>query len=321
MTILILTDLTPVIATWLDWIRHGKRLSVHTVRAYQHDVQDFLEFFQAHRGHAVTMAVLADAEIGDFRAWLAKHATNGMTAKSRARLVSSLRHFFVWLDQAGHLHNSAIKILRTPKSDHTLPKPLTIEAATDVIHHAEAIARDTWIGARDVALLTLFWGGGLRIDEALQLNRDQWPVGDGVTGGDTIMITGKGNKQRLVTILPEMQIAMQAYLRVCPDQTPAQPLFIGKQGKRLNPGVAQRQLRTIRQQLGLPDTVTPHALRHSFATHLLVDGVNIRVIQELLGHASISTTQRYTELHVDDLRDLIDRLHPRCQIEEGAKKL
>lgn len=294
-------------ATWLDWIRHGKRLSVHTVRAYEHDVTDFLQFFQTHRGEAITLQKLADAEIGDFRSWLARHAAAEMTARSRARLVSSLRHFYLWLDKSGYLHNAAIKTLRTPKSDRTLPKPLTIDAAETVIQHAEAIAQDGWTGARDAALFTLLWGGGLRIDEALKLNRSDWPA------GDTIMITGKGNKQRLVTILPEMQQAMQAYLKECPVLAGGdQPLFIGKQGKRLNPGVAQRQLRVIRAQLGLADTVTPHALRHSFATHLLTDGVNIRVIQELLGHASISTTQRYTELHVEDLRDLINTLHPRA---------
>lgn len=308
VTTLIPTDLTPVIETWLDWIRHGKRLSVHTVRAYDHDVRDFLQFFQTHRGEAVTQQLLADAEIGDFRAWLAQHATDAMTARSRARLVSSLRHFYSWLDRSGYLHNAAIKILRTPRADRNLPKPLTIDAAQDVIAHAETIAHDSWTGARDAALFTLLWGGGLRIDEALKLDRSDWP------SGDTIVITGKGNKQRLVTILPEVQQAMQIYLRDCPVLAGGdQPLFIGKQGKRLNAGVAQRQLRVIRAQLGLADTVTPHALRHSFATHLLVDGVNIRVIQELLGHASISTTQRYTELHVEDLRDLINTLHPRAQ--------
>lgn len=312
MITLLPTDLTPVMATWLDWIRHGKRLSVHTVRAYEHDVTDFLQFFQTHSGEAISLQKLAEAEIGDFRAWLAHHAAADMTARSRARLVSSLRHFYLWLDKSGYLHNAAIKILRTPRADKTLPKPLTIDAAEHVISHAETIAHESWTGARDAALFTLLWGGGLRIDEALKLNRSDWPA------GDTILITGKGNKQRLVTILPEMQQAMAVYLRDCPVLPGGdQPLFIGKQGKRLNPGVAQRQLRVIRMQLGLPDTVTPHALRHSFATHLLTDGVNIRVIQELLGHASISTTQRYTELHVEDLRDLINTLHPRAQAQSA----
>jgi integrase/recombinase XerC len=301
------TNLTPLIVTWLDWITHGKRLSRHTVRAYQHDVHDFLSFFQTHRGSPVTIEVLAEAGLGEFRAWLAKHAHDGVTARSRARLVSSLRHFYAWLDKEGHVHNSAISLLRTPRADRTLPKPLTIDAAKHVLDHAAGLGSESWLGTRDVALFTVLWGGGLRIDEALQLNQGEWPQ-----HADVMTITGKGNKQRQITILPEMQQAIQAYLAVCPYQGPEQPLFIGKQGKRLNAGVAQRQLRTIRQQLGLPDTVTPHALRHSFATHLLVDGVNIRVIQELLGHASISTTQRYTELHVEDLRDLIDRLHPRA---------
>ncbi|HEY1096431.1 MAG TPA: tyrosine recombinase XerC [Alphaproteobacteria bacterium] len=307
--VLVNTDLTPIMTIWLDWITHGKRLSKHTVRAYHHDVQDFLLFYQHHRATPITLEMMAEAGLGDFRAWLAKHAMDHVTARSRARMVSSLRHFYLWLDKEGHVHNPAIKLLRTPKSDRTLPKPLTIEAAKDVLEHAGSLGSESWLGTRDAALFTILWGGGLRIDEALQLNQKDWPH-----HSDTIIITGKGNKQRLVTILPEMHTAMEAYLNVCPFQGGDQPLFMGKQGKRLNPGVAQRQLRTIRQQLGLPDTVTPHALRHSFATHLLVDGVNIRIIQELLGHASISTTQRYTELHVDDMRDLINRLHPRAQM-------
>jgi integrase/recombinase XerC len=305
-TVLIPTDLTPLIATWLEWIAYGKRLSKHTVRAYEHDVQDFLLFLQTHRGRSVNLELLSEAELGDFRAWLARHAANGMVARSRGRLVSSLRHLYLWLDKEGHAHNPAIRLLRTPRTDRILPKPLTIEAAKEVIGHAETLGSESWLGTRDAALFTVLWGGGLRIDEALQLNQGQWP------SGDTITITGKGSKQRLVTILPEMHKAIAAYLDICPWRGNERPLFVGKQGKRLNPGVAQRQLRTIRAQLGLPDTATPHALRHSFATHLLVDGVNIRVIQELLGHASISTTQRYTELHVEDLRELIDKLHPRC---------
>jgi integrase/recombinase XerC len=309
MVILQNEHLGVLVQSWLDWIAHGKRLSRHTVRAYQHDVHDFLLFLQHHQGQAVTIATMGDIGLSEFRAWLAKHAHDGMTARSRARLVSSLRHFYVWLDQEGHVHNSAIKLLRTPKSDRTLPKPLTIDAAKNVLDHASGLGSESWLGTRDVALFTILWGGGLRIDEALQLNQGDWPH-----HADVMTITGKGNKQRQITILPEMQHAMQSYLAVCPYQGAEQPLFLGKQGKRLNAGVAQRQLRTIRQQLGLPDTVTPHALRHSFATHLLVDGVNIRVIQELLGHESISTTQRYTELHVEDLRDLIDRLHPRANV-------
>lgn len=303
------TNLTPLIATWLDWITHGKRLSRHTVRAYHHDVQDFLMFLQHHQGRPVTIADLADAGLSEFRAWLAKHAHDGVTARSRARMVSSLRHLYAWLDKEGYVHNSAITLLRTPRADRTLPKPLTIDAAKHVLDHAAGLGSESWLGTRDVALFTILWGGGLRIDEALQLNQGDWPLHH-----DVMTITGKGHKQRQITILPEMQQAVQAYLAVCPYQGAEQPLFVGKQGKRLNAGVAQRQLRTIRQQLGLPDTVTPHALRHSFATHLLVDGVNIRVIQELLGHESISTTQRYTELHVEDLRDLIDRLHPRASL-------
>ena len=298
--------LNSIIERWLDWIAHGKRLSPHTVRAYRIDMTDFLRFINIHRGQTVTVPLLAALSLTDFRAWVAAKAGASVTARSRARSVSSLRHFYTWLDREGILHNPAIQILRMPKLDRTIPRPLSIESMDQLLASTPEIQQD-WTGIRDCALFTLLYGAGLRINEALQLDCKDWP-----DDADSITITGKGNKQRQIVLLPSVLNAMRHYLQACPFPIERdRPLFVGKQGKRLNQGVAQRDMRLLRAQLGLPDTVTPHALRHSFATHLLVDGVNIRAIQELLGHASLSTTQRYTELDVNDMRDIIERLHPR----------
>ena len=299
--------LNNLIGQWLQSITHIQRLSPHTVRAYQADVDDFLGFFNRHRGAIVTLQMLSDATITDFRAWVAAKAGEDVTARSRARAISSLRHFYKWLDREGVCHNTAIKVLRLPKLPRNIPRPLSVESTEELLDLAPSTHLDDWTGIRDRALLTLLYGAGLRIDEALRLNCNQWPQ-----DSDHITITGKGNKQRQIVLLDVVHTAMNAYFNACPSpMEPQRPLFIGKQGKRLNQGVVQRAIRQLRAQLNLPDTVTPHALRHSFATHLLVDGVNIRAIQELLGHASLSTTQRYTELDIEDLRDLIDRLHPR----------
>lgn len=296
---------------WLDWIANGKRLSAHTVRAYRTDIHDFLTFLNNHTGKTITLTGLSDATLSDFRAWIAAKALDNVTARSRARAVSSLRHFYKWLDREGILHNAAIQLLRSPKLPHTIPRPLSVSNTEHILDMAED-NQDDWAGTRDKALFTLLYGAGLRIDEALRLNCNQWPK----QHHDHLTITGKGNKQRQIVLLDIVHQAMDRYLAQCPfPYAPERPLFMGKQGKRLNQGVAQREMRKLRALLNLPDTVTPHALRHSFATHLLVDGVNIRAIQELLGHASLSTTQRYTELDIDDMRDLIDRLHPRGSME------
>lgn len=301
-------DITALLSRWLDWLAHGKRLSPHTLRAYRNDTTQFLEFITTHRGQSINIPLLAELSLTDFRAWVASLASADLNPRSRARAISSVRHCFKWFDAEGILHNPAIKLLRSPKLNHTIPRPITSDAADKVLDFAADLPVDDWVGARDRALFTLLYGAGLRIDEALQLNCSQWP-----TNQDSFTITGKGNKQRQIVLLPVVQEQMAHYRRLCPfPEAPKRPLFLGKQGKRLHQGVAQRDMRAIRAALQLPDTLTPHALRHSFATHLLLDGVNIRAIQELLGHASLSTTQRYTELNVEDLRDLIDRLHPRA---------
>lgn len=299
--------LNNLIAQWVMILADIKRLSPHTVRAYQADVDDFLSFLNRHKGEIITLPILSDATITDFRAWIAAKAMGEVTARSRARAVSSLRNFYKWLEREGICHNPEIQVLRQPKLDRNIPRPLSVASAENLLESAPETHPDDWTGIRDRALLTLLYGGGLRIDEALRLNCSHWP-----RDKDHVTIRGKGNKERQVVLLDRVHAAMEAYLAACPyPVAPDRPLFMGKQGKRLNQGVVQRAIRQLRGLLNLPDTVTPHALRHSFATHLLVDGMNIREIQELLGHASLSTTQRYTELDIQDLRTLIDRLHPR----------
>lgn len=291
---------------WLDGIAHVKRLSPHTVRAYRTDLFDFISFMTTHRGEAIDVAALADISLGDFRAWASAKAAAGITARTRARAVSCVRHFFKWLDREGIVHNPYIAMFRSPKLRATLPRPLEVPAMENLLDQT-AVLHEDWQGIRDQALFTLLYGAGLRIDEALRLNCGDWPA-----NADSFTITGKGNKQRQIVILDIVRDMVTRYRAACPfAESPERALFMGKQGKRLNQGVAQRTIRQLRNMLNLPDTVTPHALRHSFATHLLVDGVNIRAIQELLGHASLSTTQRYTELDLTDLRRVIDELHPR----------
>lgn len=299
--------LTHIIGRWLNGLAHEKKLSRHTLRAYEADILHFVSFLNGYLGKTVTIAVVADCTLTDFRAWVASKARDNVAARSRARSVSSVRNFYKFLDRDGIAHNSAIRVLRNPKLYRTIPRPLHVDGAHAVLDMSSDLHHGDWVGLRDRALFTLLYGGGLRIDEALRLNIGHWPE-----SGDSITITGKGNKQRQIVILDHMRATVAAYRAACPfPENSDRPLFIGTMGKRLNQGVAQRAMRTIRAALGLPDNVTPHALRHSFATHLLVDGVNIRAIQELLGHASLSTTQRYTELQLADMRKTIELFHPR----------
>ncbi len=210
------------------------------------------------------------------------------------------------MDKTGVLHNSAIRLLRTPKIRKSLPRPLTETDAVRLMDD-DSIFRDDWQGLRDKALFCLLYGAGLRINEAISLNNNSF-----IDCVDAITVTGKGNKQRMVPILPVVRQTIELYVSQCPySKDKNSPVFYGAQGKRLNQGVAQREMRRIRTLLGLPDTVTPHALRHSFATHILRNGANIREIQELLGHASLSSTQKYTELNIEDLRDTLTKFHPR----------
>lgn len=311
-------DLGEALAAWRLWLSGERRVSGHTLDAYLTDVGTFLGFLSDHLGRLPGLADLSETRLADFRSWLSERAGAGLAAASRARALAALRNLYRWLDRSGRLHNGAIGLVRSPKVRRPVPRPLPEADAADLLDEAETAPEAAWVGKRDRALFTLLYGCGLRIDEALSLDRRQAPLaaGDGV---GALVVTGKGRKQRVVPVLPVVAAAIRDYLAASPygaTGQPAdgeQPLFVGARGGRLNPGVAQRQMRGLRARLGLPDSATPHALRHSFATHLLADGADLRTIQDLLGHASLSTTQRYTDVDAERLMAVYDHAHPRAR--------
>ncbi|MDE1153454.1 MAG: tyrosine recombinase XerC [Micavibrio sp.] len=301
-------DLGAKYAEWVTYLTLEKHFSRHTLRAYTADLEYFFNFLANHMGRPPSMADLGETSIRDFRSWLSKKTMEGSGAATRARSLSSLRNFLKWLDKNGHLHNAAIASIRTPKQPRRLPRALPPKQAREVLEHADELPAEEWIGARDKALFTLLYGCGLRIDEALQLNYGNRPQ-----RGD-VRVLGKGRKERIVPVLPIVQKMMDQYIAVAPSAFEKDsPLFIGSRGGRLNQGVAQRQLRLLRKAFGLPESLTPHALRHSFATHILVGGGDLRTIQELLGHASVSTTQRYTDFDNAQLMAIYMNAHPRAK--------
>ncbi len=301
-------DLQAAMTAWQEWLRDERRASRHTLASYQFDLASLLNFLNHYRGKTVKLAALADLTLTDFRAWLAHSAAHNKEAASRARAVAGVRNFFKWLDRTGRMHNGAIDLLKTPKTKKRLPRPVAEGSAQDIVDLAKHMPEEGWIGLRDEALFTLLYGAGLRIGEALGLR-----LGD-LAAKDRVTITGKGNKQRSVPLLPIVRESVDKYLRACPyPLTSRDFLFSGARGEVLNPGVAQRAMRRLRRDLNLPDTVTPHALRHSFATHLLASGADLRSLQELLGHSSLSTTQLYTKVDAGQLAQVYRAAHPRAR--------
>ncbi len=293
---------------WLSVLADERRLSPHTLDAYGRDLAAFLRFLRRHLDFRPGLKDLENLRPADFRAYLAERHRRGLSGASTARAMASLRGFFRHLKRARLVGNAAIAAVRTPKVPRPLPKALDEKDALETVDAIGDLEPEDWIAKRDVAVMTLLYGCGLRIGEALALNRDAAPF------GETITVTGKGAKQRLIPVLPAVARAVDAYLAACPH-APGEggPLFLGARGKRLNAGVVQRQMRRLRDRMGLPATATPHALRHSFATHLLAGGGDLRTIQELLGHASLSTTQRYTEVDAERLRQVHRDAHPRAR--------
>jgi len=307
--------LTGPFARWLRWLEGERRLAVRTHESYQRDVLAFLAFLATHGGAAPTLKILAELRPADFRAWLAERRRRDLKATSTARALSAVRSFFRWLERDGLVANAAIGALRSPRLPHAVPKPLGVGEAKALLERAGVDAGTPWIAARDVAVLTVLYGLGLRISEALGLSRDAAPLGEFLT------IRGKGGKQRLVPVLPVAAQAVERYLALCPHPlVPDGPLFVGVRGGRLGPRTVQAAMQRLRGQLGLGPTATPHALRHSFATHLLGDGGDLRTIQELLGHASLSTTQRYTDVDTEQLLAIYRTAHPRAK-RRAADKL
>lgn len=302
------SDLLKAIAAWDAWLGEERRASAHTRAAYGRDLAAFLDFLVLHLGGTPDLAALAGLAPADFRAALAAKAAQGGKRSSAARFMSVVRGFFRFLDRRGFAHNPALAAVRTPKLAPPVPKALSAEDAAAVIDTAPEFAR-SWQGKRDVALFTLLYGCGLRLGEALGLAQREAPLAAG-----TLIVTGKGGKARMVPVLPAVAAALGDYLAACPFKLAADgPLFVGARGGPLHPRLVQGQMAKLRAALGLDAGATPHALRHSFATHLLAGGGDLRAIQELLGHASLSTTQRYTAVDAARLAAVYDKAHPRAK--------
>jgi integrase/recombinase XerC len=304
-------DLAAVAQSWSTWLRAERRLAERTDEAYRQDMASFVRFLAGHLGGDVALADLARLELIELRAWLAWRHREGFARTSTARAIAAVRSFFRFVDRRHGIHNPALQAMRTPRLPHRIPRPLVEEDARDLLISAGTEARELWLGYRDTALLTLLYGAGLRIGEALALNRRD--IGMNPRDLRGLRVLGKGDKERLVPVLPIVAEAIATYLAACPiPPLPDEPLFKGARGGRLQQGVVQKQVRQLRATLGLPESATPHALRHSFATHLLGAGADLRAIQELLGHASLSTTQGYTEVDSRRLMTLYAKAHPRA---------
>ncbi|MDF3853233.1 tyrosine recombinase XerC [Paracoccus sp. P2] len=295
------------LARWLDSERATRDRSDHTIRAYQADLLAFLAFLGGYHGTPALPATLAGLTQSDMRAFAAAERGRGLSPRSLARRLSATRSFIRWMSDRHGFDASRALASRSPKFTRSLPRPLAPDQAQAVLDIAASAHPEAWIAARDAAVLTLLWGCGLRISEALGLDGADWPLREVLT------LRGKGGKERQVPVLPIARKAIADYLRLCPYPLEAKaPLFRGARGGRLSPTLVASAMRQARQVLGLPPTATPHALRHSFATHLLAAGGDLRTIQELLGHASLSTTQVYTGVDDAHLMAVYRAAHPRA---------
>jgi integrase/recombinase XerC len=300
-------DLRQVIEAWFASLRHERGHAPTTLVAYERDLRQFLAFLRRDLGRPPCLGDLQGLTAKTFRGFMASRRGQGFTSRSLARTMSALRSLFRWLEAEELGSSRTIRQVMLPRVGHSVPKPLTIDKAAAVVA-GDAAAETDWIRARDVAVLLLLYGSGLRISEALGLKLKDAPLGL----RDTLRITGKGDKERLVPVLPVAQQGLERYLGLVPYRlAPDGPLFVGAKGGPLSPRIIQLTMQRLRGRLGLPETATPHALRHSFATHLLSAGADLRQIQELLGHASLSTTQAYTEVDRARLLAVYDAAHPR----------
>ena len=299
-------------ARWLAQLRAERRLSPKTSEAYARDLRQFLEFLAEHAGARVTLKSFAAIEARDVRAFLAKRRADEIAGRSLMRALAGLRSFGRFLEREGRGKVGALSAIRAPKIGKSLPKPLAVTAAKRLADADERAGedREPWIWARDAAVMALLYGSGLRISEALGLKRRDVPApGE----GDVLVVTGKGNKTRMVPVLQNVLGLIQDYAAMCPYRlAPEGPVFVGARGGPLRPRIIQLTMARLRGALGLPDSATPHALRHSFATHLLSRGGDLRAIQELLGHASLSTTQIYTGIDSERLLEVYRSTHPRA---------
>jgi integrase/recombinase XerC len=306
-------DLAEAAGRWFGHLAGERRLSPHTIAAYRRDLAQVFAFLCEHTAGPVSLATLAGLRAADYRAFLACRRAEGVAGRSLARSLSALRSFTAWLERQGLSASPALSAVRSPKRAHALPKPLTETAARRVAAGEggdDGGAMPPWVAARNEAVLTLIYAAGLRISEALNLDRRDAPLEE---SSGVLAVRGKGGKTRMVPVLPAAREAIARYLAQVPAAlAPGDPLFIGVRGGRLNARIVQLLMERMRGALALPDTATPHALRHSFATHLLAAGADLRVIQELLGHASLSTTQVYTEVDRRHILAQYEKAHPRA---------
>ena len=309
MSVFVAPKVAAEVEAWLRHLGAERRYSPKTLDAYRRDVTQFLTFLTNHLGGAPSLTELAKLAPGDVRAFLAARRSAGIGNRSLMRTLAGMRGFVRFLERSGKGKVGALAAVRTPKLGKTLPRPLPVEAAKTMADPdlAAGDGRDVWIHTRDAAVLALLYGCGLRISEALGLTRAD------IGAGDAITVTGKGRKQRMVPLIPQVQKLIADYLALCPHDVGVDgPLFVGAKGGPLSARVVQLTMARARGALGLSETATPHALRHSFATHLLARGGDLRAIQELLGHASLATTQIYTEVDAERLIDAYRAAHPRA---------
>jgi integrase/recombinase XerC len=299
--------LTDALARWIDQVRALDGAAENTVKAYQADVLGFLAFMSAHHGGQQGLGPISQITVSDMRAWMAQERARGVAARSLARSLSAVKSFYRWLSDREGFEPTAVLSVRSPKFQKKLPRPLSVDAAKAMIDRVEVQAQAPWIAARDMAVVTLLYGCGLRISEALGLLGRDAPL------PEVLRIVGKGGKERIVPVIATARDAVTAYVAACPyDLAPGAPLFRAVRGGPLAPRAIQKVMEQARMQLGLPATATPHAMRHSFATHLLSAGGDLRSIQELLGHASLSTTQAYTAVDTARLMEVYAKAHPRA---------
>ncbi len=293
------------LAGWQRELGSVRRLSSNTLEAYSRDVDQFLSFLASHTGGPVTLTTLKELRGADIRAFMAQRRNESLNSRSLARVLSALKSLFRFLEREGVVTSEALNVIRTPKLPKSLPKALTVLEARQTIAAPADMEERPWVAARDMAVLSLCYGAGLRIAEALALTGTDLE-------GTTLPVTGKGGKVRLVPLIDAVRRSIDLYLELCPFKPwPDEPLFRGVRGGVLSPRLIQMRVVQLRSALGLPPSATPHALRHSFATHLLGKGGDLRTIQELLGHASLSTTQIYTAVDTDRLLESYRKAHPR----------
>ena len=298
------TELTELIHRWQDWLLKERLYSAHTLAAYSRDLSIFMKKISPDK--ELSLADLSALEVYDFRRFLSERAAQYINKSSMGRELSSIKNFFKWLERNDYAKNSAISVISSPRKPKILPKALDETDAFHLLDEAVDVASCAWQGLRDKAILILLYGCGLRISEALALN-----VGDISAESEFLRVKGKGNKERVVPLLPIIWQNIEQYLAKSPyTANVGEPLFVGARGDRLSPRIVQRQVEKLRGRLGLADTLTPHALRHSFATQLLKEGVDLRSIQELLGHSSLITTQRYTDVQTETLQREYHKAHP-----------